>query len=123
MGVAINKGIKNVKQQNIKYDSFECMKISITHSNIKMSINLIYRPPQTNIVQYLDEYQSFITNMEMSAEPCIYIGDFNIAMNNEHDYKTVAFKSLLEPHNLENIIQSATGEPRSCFNSAVVFGS
>ena len=46
--------------------------------------------------------------MEMSAEPCIYVGDFNIAMNNEHDYKTVAFKSLLETHNLENIIQSAT---------------
>lgn len=108
VGIAIKKSIKSVKTFRRIFQNFECLEANIVQSNKHLTIYIIYRPPQNCHVQFLEEFQSFLTESEMRCSTVIYLGDFNIWMNNVENVRAREFRDILDVHHLDNIVSDPT---------------
>ena len=108
VGVAITKSFQSIKSFNRRFVSFECLELNAVHENQKMSMYIIYRPPNSNIITFMEEFESFVTESQIACVTNIYVGDFNIWMNNTSDTNANKMKELLKLHNLENLVTSPT---------------
>ena len=108
VGVAVSKRLKSVKSNCLSFDSCECLQLTVTHENRKVTCNLVYRPPQSNISQFLEDFEVLVMNSETSGESNIYLGDYNIWMDKHFDTRTMEFGRVLESYSLENLIETPT---------------
>ena len=73
-----------------------------------MYFYLIYRPPSGSIADFFFEFGPFVMESQVSCNPVVYLGDFNIWMNVPTDLKTIEMNKILESHNFQNLITQAT---------------
>ena len=85
VGAAISKNLGSVKSVNLTFNSFECIEVNVSYKNKKLSFYVIYRPPQGSpILTFFEEFSSFLTESQMANEMSVYVGDFNIWMNDKN---------------------------------------
>ena len=63
-----------------KPNTFECLAVDLPDS--QMRVGVIYRPPDTDMHQFNDEYDKFIHAISYSKKKMILAGDFNINLFN-----------------------------------------
>ena len=109
VGAAISKNLGSVKSVNLTFNSFECIEINVSHKNKKLSFYVIYRPPQGSpILTFFEEFSSFLTESQMANEMSVYVGDFNIWMNDKNDLRAIEMYNILDIHSLKNYVHSPT---------------
>ena len=70
---------------------------------------MIYRPPNTSVLQFCNEFSTIQDDLiHNQADRNVFIGDFNIHMDIEDDANTLNFWDMLECYNIGNLVDFRT---------------
>ena len=108
VGIVISKNFDNVKAFNRFNDQFESIELHATYQKTKMVFNVIYRPPNGKVADFIPIFEKHILELEEKEKNVIYLGDFNIHMDNINNNDTKKMNTLLETFSLKNLIVSPT---------------
>lgn len=97
------------------FTSFESLILNLSHTDSKtcqpVLFVIIYRPPGP-YSEFLSEFSEFISNLVLSTDKILIVGDFNIHVDKDSDSLSSAFRSLIDS---VGFIQSVN-EPTHHFN-------
>ena len=68
--------------------------------NREIILCTVYHPPQLSVMEFLQDFTSYWENTITSTCEHIFIGDFNIRVDNDKDSNTILFKDCHESLNL-----------------------
>ena len=54
------------------------MDVKSTQTLRPMRVVVIYRPPTTNVQQFLDEFATYVNEKAMAQQDILIVGDFNL---------------------------------------------
>ena len=110
VGMILKKSFKNItiNKHSQKYLTFEYLDISCNVLNRKLRILSIYRPPHTNINDFLTEFENVIEYIGNDILWTIILGDFNIWLDDVNEPKTKKFLDLTNSINLINKVHQPT---------------
>ncbi|XP_052463142.1 uncharacterized protein LOC128020352 [Carassius gibelio] len=118
-GVAtIYSDILNVTQKTgYRFNSFEILLLKVTlsdmqkKSNVSLALATVYRPPGP-YTEFLKEFADFLSDLLVTVDKALIMGDFNIHVDNANDTLGLAFTDLI---NSFGVKQNVTG-PTHRFN-------
>ena len=90
------------------YKTMESSSFIISSSNKQLNLTAIYRPPNTNVLEFCSELASLLENNINSSSELLLLGDFNIAVNKPSDSGPAAFLDVLDSFNLINKVNEPT---------------
>lgn len=97
------------------YTSFESLVLNLSHTDSKtcqpILFVIVYRPPGP-YSEFLSEFSEFISNLVLSSDKILIVGDFNIHVDNDSDSLSSAFMSLIDSIGFFQAVCEAT----HCFN-------
>ena len=108
VGIVLSKNFKNVKAFNRVYNRFECIETHATYHGTKMVFNVIYRPPNGSVPEFISEFEKQVLELEKSEKKVIYLGDFNIWMDDINNTDTIRMNNFLKVFSLKNHIVTPT---------------
>ena len=100
-GVAViyNDNLGVIQKPLHKFNAFEVLYTNITYVATKntqsITLIIIYRPPGP-YSEFLCEFTDFISNLVISLDKALIVGDFNIHFDNPQDPLRTAFVSILD---------------------------
>ena len=98
--------ISIARGQPFKTMEFSCFCIST--GNRLINLITIYRPPDSNVLEFCNELTNLLkTNINSSGE-IILLGDFNFAVNKPFDAEPATFLDMLDSFNLVNKVDKPT---------------
>ena len=90
------------------FKTMELSCFSISTGNRLINLITIYRPPDSNVLEFCNELAKLLeTNINLSGE-LILLGDFNIAVNKLLDAGPASFLDVLHSFNLINRVDKPT---------------
>ena len=92
------------------FKSFESLCLSLSVSNFTCKLLIIYRPPQTSVATYLDEFSSLLSDLVSSPSELLISGDFNIHVDDASAAYSQPFLSLLDSFDLHQHVNTPTHE-------------
>ena len=108
VGIVISRNFENIKFYDRSCEQFECIELHATCHRMKMVFNVIYRPPNKNIGDFIPMFEKHILELEKSEKNIYYLGDFNIHMDDRNKVDTKRMNTLLETFSLTNHVTSPT---------------
>ena len=108
VGIVISRNFENIKFYDRSCEQFECIELHATCLRRKLVFNVIYRPPNKNIGDFIPMFEKHILELEKSEKNVYYLGDFNIHMDDRDKVDTKRMNTLLETFSLKNYITSPT---------------
>ncbi len=118
-GVAtIYSDILNVTQKTgYRFDSFKILMLNVKLSDkqnksvLSLALATVYRPPGP-YTDFLKEFADFLSDLLVTVDKALIVGDFNIHVDNTNDVLGLAFTDLI---NSFGVKQNVTG-PTHRFN-------
>ena len=93
---------------NQPFKTMESSCFSISTGNRLINLITIYRPPDSNVLEFCNELTKLLeTNINLSGE-LILLGDFNIAVNKPLDAVPASFLDVLHSFSLINRVDKPT---------------
>ena len=90
------------------YKTMELYSFIISTGNRPINLITIYRPPNTNVLEFCNELANLLqTNINSSGE-LILLGDFNIAVNKPFDVGPATFLDVLDSFNVVSKVDKPT---------------
>ena len=90
------------------YKTMESSSFIISTGNTQINLVTIYRPPNTNVLEFYNGLANLLeTNINSSGE-LILLGDFNIAVNKPFGAGPATFLDVLDGFNLVNKVDKPT---------------
>ena len=86
----------------------ESSSFIISTGNKQLNLTAIYRPPNTNILQFCNELASLLENNINSSSELLLLEDFNRAVNKPSDSGPATFLDVLDSFNLINKVNKPT---------------
>lgn len=80
---------------------------SYSSKNITVGITAIYRPPSTNVKQYIDNLKIYLENLRMQTIE-IYLGDINIDLQKKESADTINYLNVLNSVGFISVINKPT---------------
>ncbi len=101
-GVAtIYSDILNVTQKTgYRFNSFEILMLNVTLSDmlkksvLSLALATVYRPPGP-YTDFLKEFAGFLSDLLVTVDKALIVGDFNIHVDNTNDVLGLAFTDLI----------------------------
>ena len=85
----LSKNFKNVKSFKRTKNQFECIEVHATHLSTKFVFVVVYRAPNNGTVQdFISEFEKQVLELEKLEKNVIYLGDFNIHMDDVNNNDT-----------------------------------
>ena len=84
------------------YKTMESSLFIISTGNKQLKLTAIYRPPNTNVLEFCNKLASLLENNINSSSELLLLGDFNIAVNKPSDSGPATFLDVLDSFNLIN---------------------
>ena len=99
--------IVNAKTYN--FETFECIHVSIK-STIGKPLNfiVIYRYCELTPSRFLTEIHDFIDSIFINFRNVIFLGDFNLHINDKYNPTVLKFQDILSSFGLNQIVDEAT---------------
>lgn len=116
-GVAaiFRSGLLISPRPKISFSSFESLILSFSHPKWKSQKPLVfvvvYRPPGP-YSEFLSEFSEFLSQLVLSTDKVIVVGDFNIHIDVENDSLNVNFNSILDSIGFSQSVH----RPTHCLN-------
>lgn len=92
---------------NLKFDSFECLVATFKSSSFKFAVIVIYRPPNSSCSNFIDDFYNLSEHIYSLSIPFFILGDFNIHFNRENVYASKLL-NIFEIFNMQQHITSST---------------
>ena len=91
---------------------FNTMEIQVYHvrlDHISINLYVIYRIPSMSIISFCDELSQVLEDdIARSANKTLFVGDFNIHVDDSSDSDTITFMDLLDSYNMLNKVTFPT---------------
>ena len=111
-GIAIMfKDTVSVKCESVlKFKSMECVifKVAPSVSEADKHHIVIYKPPDTSVINFLKDLTNTMEEMEMQSGDIIFLGDFNIRINEEQMPDTMNLLDFMKGFYLINKVTFPT---------------
>ena len=104
----VAKFIKGVKSTVKTFQHFECLEMKMRCYEKNILVYLIYRPPNYVTTDFLAEFESFLFESETSTEKVLYVGDFNVWVEDSMNDIVKKFTDVLDNFNLKNHVTTPT---------------
>ncbi|XP_045026615.1 uncharacterized protein LOC116918934, partial [Daphnia magna] len=93
------------------YETFECLDTSLYVLGAGTDIRLIniYRPPDSNKIKFLEEFESLLAASNRSEENLFITGDFNLHVENPKS-REKEFLELIKSHGFKQHVKKPTQE-------------
>ena len=108
VGIILSKNFKNVKAFKRTKNQFECIEVHATHLGTKFVFVVVYRPPNGSIQDFISEFENQVLELEKLEKKVIYLGDFNIHMDDVNNNDTKKMSTFLKTFSLKNHTPSPT---------------
>ena len=95
-----------LNEENIESVFIEITKIP--SSNFKPIVGVIYRPPNSNIEQFLVKLANIFNDLNRGHKPCYIMGDFNFDLLSQDNANTQAFTDLIYSYSFFPLIDKPT---------------
>ena len=107
VGAYINTSLKYTRlEYRVIHAESLWLHIDIT-DNVKVTVGIIYRKPNTNVKEFQDDLLSVLQEMRVDKHKCVLLGDFNVNSLSEED-TVEEFLTSLQCIGLDQLIQSPT---------------
>ena len=109
VGIMLSTSFSKVKVNQVeRFDTFEHIQVSCEMGNGRYTFIIIYRPPDTNINNFIDELRSYLETTDMVSTNNFICGDFNLWMDDINARGVTDFSDLLDYFSLRNLVDAAT---------------
>ena len=81
---------------------------SINTGNKVINLIAIYRPPNSNVLEFCNELANLLESKIISSGKLILLGDFNIAVNKPPEAEPATFLDMINSFNLLNRVDKPT---------------
>ena len=109
VGIMLSTSFSKVKVHQVeRFDTFEHIQVSCEMGNGRYTFIIIYRPPDTNINNFIDELRSYLETTDMVSTNNFICGDFNLWMDDINARGVTDFSDLLDYFSLRNLVDAAT---------------
>ncbi|XP_053481003.1 uncharacterized protein LOC128607830 [Ictalurus furcatus] len=98
VGLIYSKNLVVTQKPSYKFNSFEILYTGISYvatKNKSIPLIIIYRPPGP-YTEFLSEFADFVSNLVVSVDKALIVGDFNIHFDNLEDPLRIAVVSILD---------------------------
>ena len=82
------------------FSTFECIDSVKTSSNNSFKLFIMYRPPSSSMSTFFTEFESLLEFLIMSKVDLIFVGDFNIDVDDLNNPNSLYFLKLLNTFDL-----------------------
>ena len=108
-GIAIvyNSKFNISKAMGQPYKTMEFTCFSVNTGNRTVNLIAIYRPPDSNIMEFCNEFINLLENNINSSGELVLLEDFNIAINKPSDAGPATFLDILDSFNLVNKVDKS----------------
>ena len=107
VGVIFKNSIKLISSTSVNLsDSDTIILTLLTANNLYLRIILIYRPPSSSYLLFLDNINDIISSMSNTSNTII-LGDFNIHIN-KNNKMAYDLSTLMESHSFKQLVMSIT---------------
>ena len=72
VGILYKSEYKLRKTTTKRYETFEQVGVKTTQTLRPMRVVVIYRPPTTNVQQFLDEFATYVNEIAMAQQDILY---------------------------------------------------
>lgn len=109
VGVFLAKWISHIRVvKEILVDSFEYIQVKFRIKDQWFQVMVVYRPPMTRINDFLVEFDSLLSTLDLITYNTVICGDFNLWMDDSSLPSVDRMNNLLASYNLKNNITTAT---------------
>ena len=114
-GVAViySNIFETTKKSSFKYNSFEVLVLNVKiysindKSRLRFVLATVYRPPGHH-KDFIKEFADFLSELILTADKVLIVGDFNIHIDNEKDALGLAFKDIVNSIGLRQHVSGPT---------------
>ena len=106
--IVFKKDLNVTKACTTTYTTMEMATFWININNCVINLVSIYRPPDTNILDFCHEFTDILEQHINQSGELVLTGDFNIAVNKPFDPDPSTFLDTLDSFNLVNKIDEPT---------------
>ena len=106
--MVFKKDLNVTKACTTIYITMEMATFQININNCVINLVTIYRPPDTNILDFCHEFTDILEQHINQSGELVLMGDFNIAVNRPFDPDPSTFLDTLDSFNLVNKIKEPT---------------
>ena len=93
----------------IEVITMEYQGYQLRFDHITLILYIIYRLPSSSVLQFCNEFASILErDVSQPADKVLYLGDFNIHVDNSYNNDTITFMDILDSYNLKNRITFPT---------------
>lgn len=109
VGVFICKAVKKIRKCAIdRPDSFEVVQVQCEVNGKKITLIVIYRPPNLSMYNFIYELKTYLDTIDMVSSNVIICGDFNVWMDDLNARYVTDFVDMIESFNLVNVVNEVT---------------
>lgn len=107
--VASHIRYKELTEFHISNENIECIFIEATIDSKQVIVGVIYRPPNSNVVEFTSLLNIILEKLKISNKPCWIMGDYNIdLMKNDSHKPTTDFVNMMFSNALIPLINKPT---------------
>ena len=104
VGIIVHKKFryKQIKDKG-NFSTFEYIEIKINTDTGLLTVINVYRPPKSNVNEFLREFRNFINLIDNDMKEVVICGDFNLKLNKVSN-AVEEFKNILNENSLKNYL-------------------
>ena len=86
----------------------ECVDFSLNLDRYNILLALIYRPPDSSVLQFANELAAYMEKNINTTGEQIIVGDLNVCINKQDEGNAIILSDMLESFNLTNRVEFPT---------------
>jgi len=92
----------------LDFSTFEYSDQTLTHLSTHLRTIVLYRPPNTSLALFLEEFSTLLESVAVSPGKLILLGDFNIHVDNSEDTYAKQFLDIVKSFDLVQHVTEPT---------------
>ena len=102
LAVAYKEDLNVLVLKSGKTNTMEYLAVTLKGDSHESShnINVIYRPPETNVLSFISDLNNLLESQITSPGPITILGDLNIKVNDKNDRDTINFLDFIDAFGL-----------------------
>ena len=95
--IMLLNSFSKIKVQHVeRFDTFEHIQVGCEVGNSRYAFTIIYRPPDTNINNFIEEFRLYLETIDMASTNNFICGDFNLWIDDTSVGGVADFGDLLD---------------------------
>ena len=109
VGIFISNSFSKIKKEKVtEPDNFELMQVSCVHGGTKLNFVVVYRRPNSSAASFVDEFQTYIEDIDTVGSEVLVCGDFNFWVDDTENRDAKSFTEAMDTLGFVNRVNKIT---------------